>query len=313
MAIKQKIALILLLSIAAVGFFGKTSYAADATMSTSGNITYHDGVYSKVTTPSANAAGYQYSGCKNAQTVYLKPGSGAKGVEVICYFDGAPSPVSYYRYVNFPNATRDPETGSVNYGGPGDDHSGGGVGSYRTITVAPASNTNTTTTPGSVSSNDPSSAGGDSEPSGTNNSNSGSNNGSNTSTGGTKQEQAPAYTKEDQDAFEDAANCNPDKDKCCSNVKTSILSFVCGKDAEGNERDPITTILFIVLNVLTAAIGIAAVGGIAYGALLYTTAQSSPEQTKRAISIITNVVIGIVAYGLMYVLLNFLVPGGVFS
>lgn len=306
MSIKQKVALIIVLAIATVGFLSKATYAADATMSTSGNITYHDGVYARVAIPSGDV-GFNNSGCKDATDLYLKPNpTGGRGVEVICFYDGSPAPVSYYRYISFPNAIQDPNNGSVSYGGSGNNNSGGGGGSYRTITVAPAS----TTSPGSVSSSDPNPNGGDSEPSGTNS----SNNGSNTSTGnstGSDVPQAPTYDEKDQGLLEDTTDCTKSTDpnvKCCGKVKTSVLNFVC-KDSE----DPITKILFIVLNVLTAAIGIAAVGGIGYGALLYTTAQNSPEQTKRAISIITNVVIGIVAYGLMYVLLNFLVPGGVFS
>lgn len=53
--------------------------------------------------------------------------------------------------------------------------------------------------------------------------------------------------------------------------------------------------------------------GIVYGSILYTSAGGNAEQTKKAMGIITNVVIGIIAYGLMYVGLNFLVPGGVFG
>ena len=69
----------------------------------------------------------------------------------------------------------------------------------------------------------------------------------------------------------------------------------------------------IVLNIMTAGIGILAVGGIVYGGILYASAGDKAEQTKKAIGVITNVVIGIAAYGLMYVLLNFLIPGGVFN
>jgi hypothetical protein len=99
---------------------------------------------------------------------------------------------------------------------------------------------------------------------------------------------------------------------CCGDVKTSIIknSSICNASGEGGM---ILAILKEVLKFLTAGVGIAAVGGIGYGALLYTTAESKPEQTKKAIGIITNVVIGIAAYALMYVFLNFLIPGGIFS
>lgn len=99
--------------------------------------------------------------------------------------------------------------------------------------------------------------------------------------------------------------------KECAGVRTSIIGGdIC--DAKG-EGGVIFELLKWVLRIMTAGVGIAAVGGIAYGALLYTTAENKPEQTKKAIGVITNVVIGIVAYALMAVFLNFLIPGGIFS
>jgi hypothetical protein len=99
----------------------------------------------------------------------------------------------------------------------------------------------------------------------------------------------------------------------CGGVQTSIIECKQGADAKTAETSPIWGVMLIVLNIMTAGVGVLAVGGIVYGAILYASAGDKAEQTKKAISIITNVVIGIVAYGLMYVLLNFLVPGGVFK
>lgn len=106
------------------------------------------------------------------------------------------------------------------------------------------------------------------------------------------------------------AKCDDESENCCGDVATSIIG--CPDDA-GDGEDVIFWLLRWVLRIMTAGVGIAAVGGIAYGALLYTTAESKPEQTKKAIGVITNVVIGIIAYALMAVFLNFLIPGGVFS
>ena len=72
-------------------------------------------------------------------------------------------------------------------------------------------------------------------------------------------------------------------------------------------------LLLIAINILTAGVGIAAIGGIVSGSILYTSAGGSPEQVKKAMGIITNVVIGIIAYALMFSLLNFLIPGGLFN
>lgn len=101
----------------------------------------------------------------------------------------------------------------------------------------------------------------------------------------------------------------------CAGVKTSIIgSDICG-DAEtkGDAQDsPIWAILLLVLNILTAGVGIAAVGGIVYGSIMYSSAGDSQDQTRKAMDIIKNTVIGLIAYGLMYLVLNFLIPGGIF-
>jgi hypothetical protein len=124
-----------------------------------------------------------------------------------------------------------------------------------------------------------------------------------------------------EECLQDAATCtgegtgkDPNACKegdadCCAGVKTSVLKGKMCDDEDG----VIFGILKEVLRILTAGVGVAAVGGIAWGALLYTTAESKPEQTKKAIGIITNVVIGLVAYAVMGVLLNFVIPGGVFG
>lgn len=111
-------------------------------------------------------------------------------------------------------------------------------------------------------------------------------------------------------------DCKPGEAGCCGGVKTSILSGEwCGDDVNDPtaESSSIYNILISVLNILTVGVGIAAIGGLGYGALLYTTAENKPEQVKKAIGIMTNVVIGLVAYALMYLFLNFLIPGGIFS
>jgi len=97
----------------------------------------------------------------------------------------------------------------------------------------------------------------------------------------------------------------------CGGAPTSII----GCDQQGGDNaDPTQSgvwgILLLVINILTAGIGVAAVGGVVYGSILYTTAGGSMDQTKQAKTIIFNVIIGLVAYALMYSFLNFLIPGG---
>lgn len=98
----------------------------------------------------------------------------------------------------------------------------------------------------------------------------------------------------------------------CGGVDTALIK--CdqgeGKDLKDNG---IWGLLLIVINILTAGVGIMAVGGIIYGSILYTSSGNSPDQIKKAKQIIINVVIGIVMYALMYSFLNFVIPGGIFS
>jgi hypothetical protein len=72
-------------------------------------------------------------------------------------------------------------------------------------------------------------------------------------------------------------------------------------------------LLITAINILTVGVGIAAVGGVLYGSIMYASAGGSVEQTKKAKGAIINVIVGLVAYALMYSFLNFIIPGGVFS
>jgi len=101
-------------------------------------------------------------------------------------------------------------------------------------------------------------------------------------------------------------------DKGCG-TETAIISCdnVAGKD--GVEGSGVWSLLLTAILILTSGIGVAALGGIVYGSILYTSAGGSPEQVKKAMSIITNVVIGVVAYAAMWSFLQYLIPGGIFS
>jgi len=99
----------------------------------------------------------------------------------------------------------------------------------------------------------------------------------------------------------------------CGGAKTSIISCNASDKSSSARDSAIWQVLLLVLNILTAGVGILAVGGIAYGSILYASAGDKPDNAKKGIEIIRNVVIGIVAYGVMYMVLNYLVPGGIFT
>jgi hypothetical protein len=98
----------------------------------------------------------------------------------------------------------------------------------------------------------------------------------------------------------------------CGGVDTAIIK--CDADNSGDiTKNGVWALLILVINIMTAGVGVLAVGGIVYGSILYTTAEDKADQVKKATDIITNVIIGLVAFALMWAGLNFIIPGGVFS
>jgi len=112
-----------------------------------------------------------------------------------------------------------------------------------------------------------------------------------------------------------AETCVPtETTQCCGGVQTSIIGCEqTGGDNKDVKNSGLWGLLIIVINILTAGVGVLALGGIIYGAVLYTSAGGSTEQVKKAYTVFTNVVIGVVAFAGMWALLNFLIPGGVFN
>lgn len=101
-------------------------------------------------------------------------------------------------------------------------------------------------------------------------------------------------------------------------VPSDVFAATCDENETvfiecGSGTNGMWAILLIVINVLTAGVGILAVGGIVYGALLWTTAEDKADQLSKAKTVITDVVIGIIAFALLYSGLQFLIPGGVFN
>lgn len=98
-----------------------------------------------------------------------------------------------------------------------------------------------------------------------------------------------------------------DNEYCCDGIVTT--SDICGSGT----GDGISLLLLKAINILTALVSIAAVGGLVFGSILYTTAAGDSAKTKKGITVITNVVIGLIAFASMWALLNFMIPGGVFK
>ncbi len=110
------------------------------------------------------------------------------------------------------------------------------------------------------------------------------------------------------------ATCDTNPDTpCCNGVDTSI-DFGCAREEDGGElkESGLWSILLLAVNILVTGVGVAALAGLVYGSILYTSSGGNQEQVKKAIGIFTNVVIGVVSFAGMWALLNFLIPGGVF-
>ncbi|NTW61883.1 hypothetical protein HGB25_00485 [Candidatus Saccharibacteria bacterium] len=100
----------------------------------------------------------------------------------------------------------------------------------------------------------------------------------------------------------------------CGGVDTSIVSCPQGGGkGAGVEDSGIWGLLLVVINIFTVGIGVAAIGGVLYGAFVYTTSSGSPDKAKQAKVIIANTVVGLVVYALLYSFLNYIVPGGLFK
>jgi heme/copper-type cytochrome/quinol oxidase subunit 2 len=96
----------------------------------------------------------------------------------------------------------------------------------------------------------------------------------------------------------------------CSVLPDSICKAANEKDLE---KSGTWLLLIYAINILTVAIGVVAVAMIAFASFMYTTAGGNAEQTKKAIEMIRNVVIALVIYAMMWALLQWLVPGGIFK
>lgn len=99
----------------------------------------------------------------------------------------------------------------------------------------------------------------------------------------------------------------------CGGVETSIISCEEG-GADGDVKDSgVWGILLLTINILVAGVGVVAVAGVVYASIMYASAGGNAEQTKKAMGIILNIVIGVIAFAGMWALLNFLIPGGLFG
>ena len=90
----------------------------------------------------------------------------------------------------------------------------------------------------------------------------------------------------------------------CGNIETSIIS------CEEEGIDAVFHILNLAIDILTAGIGIFAVVGISIAGIQYLTAGGNEQQVEKAKRRIFEIVIGMVCYAILWVFLEWLLPGG---
>lgn len=89
--------------------------------------------------------------------------------------------------------------------------------------------------------------------------------------------------------------------KVVSAVETSILpGDMCIKE-----------LLFLILKILVYGLGAAAVLGVIIAGIMYMTARDNETQVTKAKTRLFEIVIGLVAWAVMFAVLGWLVPGSV--
>jgi len=97
-----------------------------------------------------------------------------------------------------------------------------------------------------------------------------------------------------------------------SSVCGQIQILPCTEDGTDLKSNNIWKIIVMVINILTAGIVVAAIGGFVFAGVLYSSAGGNADNIKKAKDIMQNIAMGLLAYAAMYSLLNFIVPGGMF-
>lgn len=95
---------------------------------------------------------------------------------------------------------------------------------------------------------------------------------------------------------------------CGNGLTTAILNICPGSNGEG-----LYDVLALGLSIVTYGVGAAAVIGVIISAYQYITARDNSVQVAKAKNRILQIVIGLVIWVLIWGILQFLLPGGLFA
>lgn len=91
--------------------------------------------------------------------------------------------------------------------------------------------------------------------------------------------------------------------------KAAILKDCYAKGEESENGAGIICVINLVIDILSVLIGVVGVIGIVIVGIQYLTAGGNEEQTRKAKRRLFEIVIGLMAYVLIYALLKWLLPG----
>ena len=94
----------------------------------------------------------------------------------------------------------------------------------------------------------------------------------------------------------------------CGDIPTAIINC-----PDGDSEKAFFSVIGSVVNILTYGVGVGAVAGFTYVGFLYMTSQNDPGKIKIAKDRAMQIVIGLLVYALMWGILNFLLPGGIYG
>ncbi len=92
-----------------------------------------------------------------------------------------------------------------------------------------------------------------------------------------------------------------------ANCSSILPPSWCSEDSD----EGIWNILQLILVIMTAGVGVLATIGLVISGIQWLTARDKEDQIVKAKSRIFNIVIGIVVWGLMWLFLSWLIPGGI--
>lgn len=110
-------------------------------------------------------------------------------------------------------------------------------------------------------------------------------------------------------AFPVAAETSPE----CSMLPQSVCDSSTKDNGDNLQESGVFQVVIWALRILTGAVGIAAVGALIFAGVLYSSAGGDSGQIAKAKTIITDTAIGLVVYGFTFIILNWLIPGGIFG